>query len=583
MADSESIMPDEHTVTPLLGAWNMLKSMDFMAIEIQMILSAVCVIYVGAHASLRRPPSAAPPVEKRKGGKKGGKAATDKEEFAPGFEASDAIVFPLVAATVLIGLYYLIKWLQDPAILNKILRWYMSMTGVFSTGVFLGNALQVLLSFVYPDYWTDGEGRVFSIDARSRSQKLVKSPGDAAVDASEPDPKKRAPFPGFASTLPLSSQMSKNLYTFRHLVMEDWNMEFNLWGLGKETTTFKFTTLVGCLLGLGLQGMYLYTSSPQLANVIGLAVCYMACLYVSVTSYLIGSLVLLGLFVYDIVMVFYTPFMIGVATQLDVPIKLTYETAKRSSILGLGDIVLPGIFICLALRFDLWKHYQRQITKQKTDLKTVTKQDAGGNGVATTTTTTTGTQEVTTVETAYRDVKAPFVDPRGQWGNAFWTTSWRDMASGKSAVKSIADSAFPKTYFHATILGYLLGMLSTIAVLLIFRRGQPALLYLVPAVLGSAYATGWLRGELGDMLTYTENGSLDTEDVVVELDGEGNVIPKPKEIAAEKTVQVADDDEAEQVGAEDKKDDTRGGGDESYELLHFSITVPKAEYGLKED
>lgn len=568
MADSESIIPDEHTVTPLLGAWNMLKSMDFMAIEIQMILSAVCIIYVGAHASLRRPPSAAPPVKRRKKGAKD--AAEKKEEFAPGFEASDAIVFPLIAATVLMGMYYLIKWLQDPAILNKILRWYMSMTGVFSTGFFLGNALQVVLGFVYPDCWADGKGRVFRIDARSRSQKLVKSPGDAAEGLHEPDPKKRAPFPGFASTLPLSSRTSKRLYTIRHLLMEDWNMELNLWGLGKETASFKLTTVIGCLLGLAVQGMYLYTSNPQLANVIGLAVCYMACQYMSVTSYFIGSLVLVGLFVYDIIMVFYTPFMVGVATQLDVPIKLTYETAKRSSILGLGDIVVPGIFICLALRFDLWKHYQRKITKEKTDLKTVTKQDVGGDGAVA----TTGTHEVTSVETAYRSVKAPFVDPRGQWGNAFWTTSWRDMASGKSAVKSIADTAFPKTYFHATIFGYLFGMVATVAVLLIFRHGQPALLYLVPGVVGSAYLTGWSRGELGDMLTYTENGSLDTEDVVVEVDGEGNAIPKPKEIA-EKAVGVAD--------AEEKEGDAQDGEDEPYELLHFSITVPREDDGLKED
>lgn len=582
MADSESVISDEHTVSHLLSAWSMLKSMDFMAIEIQIVLSAVGIIYVGAHASLRRPPSAAPPVEKRK--KKGGKAATeDKEEFASGFEASDAIVLPLIAATVLIGLYYLIKWLQNPAILNKILRWHMSMTGVFSTGLFLGNMLQLALGFVYPDYWADGEGRLFNIDARSRSQKLIKSSGDAAEALHEPNPKKHAPFPGFASTLSLSPRMRKSLYTIRHLLMEDWNMELNLGGLVKETAAFKLTTLIGLVLGFLVQGIYLYTSSFQLANVIGLAVCYFACQYMSVTSYLIGSLVLVGLFVYDIVMVFYTPFMVGVATQIDVPIKLTYETANRSSILGLGDIVLPGIFICLALRFDLWKHYQRQITKQKIDLKTITKPDVGADALAAATTTTAGAQEVTTVETAYRDVKVPFVDPRGQWGNTFWTTSWRDMVSGKSAVQSIADSSFPKTYFHATIFGYLLGMVTTVAVLLIFRHGQPALLYLVPGVVGSAYLTGWWRGELKDMLTYTEDGSLDTEDVVVEVDGEGNVIPKPKGIDGEKAVEFADTDESKEASAKDKEGNAHKAGDKPYEVLHFSITVPREEDGLKED
>ena len=35
---------------------------------------------------------------------------------------------------------------------------------------------------------------------------------------------------------------------------------------------------------------------------------------------------------------------------------------------------------------------------------------------------------------------------------------------------------------------------------------------------------GWWRGELQDMWTYTEDGSLDTKDVIVEVDGDGNVI-----------------------------------------------------------
>lgn len=568
-----SPVPDEHAVTPTPtpGVWEMLQSMDFMAIEVQMVLSAVFIIYVGAHASLRRPPSAAPPVQKRK--RKDGKSAADhKEEFAPGLEASDAIMFPLIAATVLIGLYYLIKWLQDPEILNKILRWYMSTTGVFSTGLFLGNTLQVVLGFVYPDYWADGKGRIFKIDTRSRAHKLITSSDGTNSDSSvfEGDPKKHTPFPGIASQLPVSARVSKHLYMIRHLVMEDWNLELGIWGGVKENVPFKATTIIGCLLGVTVQGLYLYTSNTMLANVIGLAVCFMACQYLSVTSFNIGSLVLVGLFIYDIIMVFYTPFMVGVATQLDVPIKLTYTTAKRSSILGLGDIVVPGIFICLALRFDLWKHYQRKITREETHLKTTTSEAVGSEGFDT----VNRTREVTTVETAYRDVKVPFVDPRGQWGNTFWTTSWRSLVSGQSAIPSLTNGAFSKTYFHATIFGYLLGMLATVSVLLVFRRGQPALLYLVPGVVGSAYFTGWWRGELKDMWKYTEDGSLDVEDVVVEVDTDGNAINEPKKI------EEKDADGAKDVSS-DKKDEGAN-EDECYELLHFSITIPK-EDSLKED
>lgn len=575
-----AVLSDGHTVKPTLTTWELLESMDFMSLEFQMVISAIFIIYVGAHASLRRPPSAAPPTTKKsKKRNKDGKTANDdddhKEQFAPGFEASDAIMFPLMAGTVLIGLYYLIKWLQDPAILNTILRWYMSITGVVGTGTFLGNATQVLLGFVFPDQWVDGEGNVWDIDPRYRTQKVhVKGAAIAKVPAS-----KATPFPGYAASLASSSRTRNAMFTIRHLLMEDWNLQLNIWGMGQETVPFKLTTLIGCILGVVLQGTYLYTGNNMLANVIGLAVCYMAFMYMSVTSFPIGSLVLAGLFVYDIIMVFYTPFMVSVATQLDVPIKLMYKTANRSSMLGLGDIVIPGIFICLALRFDLWKHYQRKITKEETVLTTVTEakelQVEGFDAPK--------VQEITTTEKVFREVKAPFVDPRGQWGNHFWTTSWRNLIFGKSSLQPVVGGEFPKTYFHATMLGYLLGLLVTIGILLIFKRGQPALLYLVPGVLGSAYLTGFLRGEISDLFKYTENGDLDTKDVVVELDGDG----KPIEADPKSLKDKSDGGDASKPAGNDTKDSEKkeeaDEADEAHEVFTFSITVPREEVVLKKD
>ena len=50
--------------------------------------------------------------------------------------------------------------------------------------------------------------------------------------------------------------------------------------------------------------------------------------------------------------------MVKVATNLDVPIKLlwakslTFATERGFTMLGLGDIVVPGMFVALALRYD---------------------------------------------------------------------------------------------------------------------------------------------------------------------------------------------------------------------------------------
>lgn len=567
---TQSALPDEHLIQPVPTMWDMVVAKDFFSIEIKMVLSAILIIYVGAHASLRRPPSAAPPTKLKR---KGGKLVVDdeKEHFAQGFQASDAILFPLIAAAVLIGLYYLIKWLQDPAVLNMILRLYMAMTGILSIGIFFGDIFQFVLNVVSPDYWADKCGRVFEIDPVSRTQKHLKRPRE---DSSEEvvDTRKRLPLPGFASELQVSAANSKAAWGIRHFLKESCVLKIKVPGDG-FTGEVKITSIIGFLLGCAVEGLYIYTESSMLSNIIGLSVCYMAFNWMSVTSFSIGTLVLVGLFFYDIVMVFYTPFMMAVATQVDAPLKLTYETAGgRSSLLGLGDIVIPGIFICLALRFDLWRHYQRKVTRVQEDLKTVTKDDKEGDSVVANTT----AGEITTVNSAYRTVKAPFVDPRGQWGNFLWTTSPRDIVSGRSAIKPLSDADFSKTYFHVTLLGYLIGMLTTLVVLVIFKHGQPALLYLVPGVAGSAWLTGLIKGDLKDMWEYTEDGSLDLEDVVVEVDGEGNVIEKKKK--EDRTKDTAKDDD-EKKGEEKVTADKQNS---DYELFVFSITVPK-EAGLKED
>ncbi|KAH8757583.1 signal peptide peptidase-domain-containing protein [Diaporthe sp. PMI_573] len=567
---TQSAVPDQHTIQPVPTMWDMVVAKDFFSIEIKMVLSAILIIYVGAHASLRRPPSAAPPTKLKR---KGGKLVVDdeKEHFAQGFQATDAILFPIIAAAVLIGLYYLIKWLQDPAVLNMILRLYMAMTGVLSIGIFFGDIFQFVLNVVSPDYWADKCGQVFEIDPASRTHKLLKAPREDGSEK-EADPRKRLPLPGFASELKVSTANSRAAWGLRHFLKESCALKIKVPGDGFEGEV-KITSIIGFLLGCAVEGLYIYTESSILSNIIGLSVCYMAFNWMSVTSFTIGTLVLVGLFFYDIIMVFYTPFMIAVATQVDAPLKLTYETAGgRSSLLGLGDIVIPGIFICLALRFDLWRHYQRKVTRVQEDLKTVTKDDKEGDPVAANKT----AGEITTVNKAYRTVKAPFVDPRGQWGNFLWTTSARHIVSGRPALKLLSDADFPKTYFRVTLLGYLIGMLATLVVLVIFKHGQPALLYLVPGVAGSAWLTGLVKGDLKDMWEYTEDGSLDVEDVVVEVDGDGNAIQKEKEDSTKGAAKDEDEKKGEKVKVTGEKDH----GD--YELFVFSITMSK-EASLKED
>jgi minor histocompatibility antigen H13 len=93
-------------------------------------------------------------------------------------------------------------------------------------------------------------------------------------------------------------------------------------------------------------------------NILGLSFAIQGVSFLSVGNYKIGCTLLSGLFLYDIFWVFGTDVMVTVAKSFDAPIKLLFPKnlitgdASQYSMLGLGDIVIPGIFIALLLRFD---------------------------------------------------------------------------------------------------------------------------------------------------------------------------------------------------------------------------------------
>jgi minor histocompatibility antigen H13 len=51
-------------------------------------------------------------------------------------------------------------------------------------------------------------------------------------------------------------------------------------------------------------------------------------------------------------------------------------------------------------------------------------------------------------------------------------------------------------YFRATFSAYILGLLATILIMHMFKHAQPALLYLVPACLGTPLTLALLKGDI---------------------------------------------------------------------------------------
>ncbi|KAF7315733.1 Sec7-like domain belongs to guanine nucleotide exchange factors [Mycena indigotica] len=183
--------------------------------------------------------------------------------------------------------------------------------------------------------------------------------------------------------------------------------------------------------------------SALLTDVLGVAFASSAISLLKIDSFRTGTILLSGLFLYDIYWVFFsksvfgTSVMVKVATSVDVPIKLLWPKSVKFGIdrgftmLGLGDIVVPGVFVALALRYD---HFR-----------------AG----------------------------AP------------------------------THTQFGRPYFHATLAAYILGLLTTMAVMHVFQSPQPALLYLSPACIGAFFVVSASRGQLKTAWAWNDDDEED--------------------------------------------------------------------------
>lgn len=161
-------------------------------------------------------------------------------------------------------------------------------------------------------------------------------------------------------------------------------------------------------------------------------------------SFQVGSIMLIGLFFYDVFWVFGTDVMETVAKSIDGPIKLLFpkvldvQSNDDMSLLGLGDIIIPGIFVALCLRYDFLRNFK-----------------AGKKA-----------KSIAELDTIFKNISKP--------------------------------------YFWSCIAGYVVGILTTVVVMLVFKRGQPALLYLVPGCIGSVFLCAFVRHEIKDVFNYSE-------------------------------------------------------------------------------
>jgi len=128
---------------------------------------------------------------------------------------------------------------------------------------------------------------------------------------------------------------------------------------------FKLTTLdyINLVLALSILGWYLSTKYWVANNLLAFCFSIQGIARIQIGSYKVCCILLSGLFFYDIFWVFGTDVMVTVAKSFDAPIKFLFPKAiftagSGFSMLGLGDIVLPGVFIAFLLRYDHFRVFK---------------------------------------------------------------------------------------------------------------------------------------------------------------------------------------------------------------------------------
>lgn len=131
----------------------------------------------------------------------------------------------------------------------------------------------------------------------------------------------------------------------------------------EEILNYEFDSRdIVCLALSSVVGVWYLLKKHWIANnILGLAFALNGVEMLHLNNVPTGCILLGGLFVYDVFWVFGTNVMVTVAKSFEAPIKLVFPQdllekgleANNFAMLGLGDIVIPGIFIALLLRFDI--------------------------------------------------------------------------------------------------------------------------------------------------------------------------------------------------------------------------------------
>jgi minor histocompatibility antigen H13 len=453
---------------------------------------AACVVYIGAHRAL-----------------------TTKQRQQ--MSLKEGALAPLVASAALFGVYLVIRFFPTLDLRTVLSAYFFLLT----TGATLSAAVPTLRRL-----GGGGRGEGAEEEDNNNNSSATKGLGVASILLPVPEglllddrgesvkEVKLAPTDALALALAVSLAAAG---------ASSWSQPMSGGGGGGHLIDYTINNLAACLI------------AADILQLVGLR------------SFRAAALLLCGLLAYDVTWVFASPHfapggdnvMLEVATsdQIVGPTRLlfprasggpaTAEAALREgasfpfSLLGLGDVAVPGLLACLSLRFDATRAVDMprraaaaiaamRATLAEMDAATSTAEELGAAGGRA------ASEAYDRVADAETRARARAEEGGGDGKEEGQEEGDDDSALAAVVVAPSETVLMQRPYFAAVLAAHAAGLLVAFAANGITGYGQPALLYLCPLTLGAVAATAASRGELGRVWRFTDVPSFGAAQALIE-------------------------------------------------------------------
>lgn len=320
--------------------------------ELILILLALFSITVGSYGSISKPNNALPPSDDHPLFDPSDMDASVEENDQEQIPKEYFYTLPIFAGIMLCGLYFFSKKYDIGEVSSYLNR-------AFTLQIFA--SVSSLLSFAYTTISRNiSYSRGWDVKKLNKRYSLTISndvdnhPSGLERELMLPDITQREKIIKEEKLLEIRKDISK----------EDQLMNYY----------FSSSTIFGYSFGLLFTILYTYHNAHDnwiLNNIVGISVVASHLMKLRIPSVKVGTLLLTLFFFYDIYFVFGTDIMLTVATKIKTPSKLLIprdvsrlNNEIKTTLLGLGDLALPGCFIALCLRFDLFLFHDKNKNEQ---------------------------------------------------------------------------------------------------------------------------------------------------------------------------------------------------------------------------